>query len=336
MTFERAHDLQNGPSVRRIAAGLSLMLGACGEPEPAGPEWSEAFDAAGAGAMSSVWGAAPDDVWVVGGEPGRGTAFHFDGSTWTEEANLPEGSGLLVWAYGFGADDVWAVGTGGTIVRYDGTSWTSVESGTDEDLWGVFGFTPDDVWIVGGDPQTGDPLMYHWNGTELETGTLAEEQNPLGAKSLFKVWGIDGRLWAVGQGGTILELVDDVWTWVPAGEEANDDFVSLWGTSADNVVAVGGRSLSRIATFDGTSWTTTVPEGVPGLNAVYMDGQGTYIGGLQGWVGTFDGETHEEAPTTTHDIHAAWGDGAGTTYMVGGRFFDPYEGVALQRTLPEE
>ena len=75
---------------------------------------------------------------MVGGEPGCGTAFHYDGSAWTEEADLPEESDLLVWVYGFGADDVWAVGTSGTIVRYDGSAWTRVDAGTTEDLWGVF------------------------------------------------------------------------------------------------------------------------------------------------------------------------------------------------------
>ncbi len=314
-----------------------LTLLACNGPD-AEPTWDEAFDAAGAGAMSSVWGSGPDDVWVVGGEPGRGTAFHYDGAVWSEITDLPEVD-LLVWVFGFGPADVWAVGVAGSVVHYDGTTWTELESGTEEDLWGVFGFGTDDLWMVGGDIDTGDPLTLHWDGGAFEQVAVAEEQNEVGARSLFKVWGIDGRIWTVGQRGLILELVDDAWVAQGAGPAADDDFVALWGTSTSNIVAVGGRSNARISTFDGTSWNTTVPSGVPGLSAVFMpDASTAVVGGIGGWAGTFDvasGEATGSVSATIHDLHAAWDDGAGHTYMVGGRFFDPYEGVALVQSTGE-
>ncbi len=47
------------------------------------------------------------------------------------------------------------------------------------------------------------------------------------------------------------------------------------------------------------------------------------------------GELTSEVPPDTMDIHAIWGDGTGLFYAVGGRFYDPYEGVAYTRTESE-
>ncbi|MCA9572201.1 MAG: hypothetical protein KC656_30385, partial [Myxococcales bacterium] len=89
------------------------------------------------------------------------------------------------------------------------------------------------------------------------------------------------------------------------------------------------------ATLDGDAWTTTTPPGMPGLNAVTVDSRGAVVvGGASGFVGHVEeGElVREDAPEpTSHDIHALWSDGAGTTWAVGGRFYDPYEGTAWRR-----
>ena len=78
---------------------------------------------------------------------------------------------------------------------------------------------------------------------------------------------------------------------------------------------------------------------MPGPNAVYMGAPDlAVVGVMQGWVGSYDPNTGlatDEGLYTSHDLHAAWGDGAGKTYVVGGRFFAPYEGVALVRATKE-
>jgi photosystem II stability/assembly factor-like uncharacterized protein len=157
--------------------------------------------------------------------------------------------------------------------------------------------------------------------------------------SLFKVWGIGGKTFAVGQQGLLLEYDGQDWLRVPAGAEADADFISLWGTSADNIVVVGGRGNGRIATYNGTEWTTIAPGGVGGLNAVFMEEPGSaLVGGLPGYVGSFDPATKEVTPEpvfTDLDVHAMWGDGMGRVYAVGGNFMAPHRGVAWVRTVTE-
>ena len=330
----------------------AALLGGCTDPDPtdsadtaadtgdtatpSGPAWNTAFDTEGLGALSGVWGSAPDDVFVVGGTPERADILHYDGSDWTpmEAPDVP----LLVWVYGFGPDDVYAVGVGGGFVHWDGQSWSELESGTDEDLWGIWGRSGDELVIVGGDIDEGEPVLLHWDGSEATPYTLDEKQNPRGALSLFKVWGTGDTVFALGQRGLVLQWDGQDWAAVSAGAEADDDFVSLWGTGEDQIVAVGGRSNARVATWDGASWTTEAPRGVPGLNAVTLtSADEAIVGGISGFMGRVDlatGQVESEGVLTAMDLHAAWHDGEGRVWMVGGRFYEPYEGVALVREDP--
>jgi len=306
------------------------------EPAPA-YAWETAFDTTGSGAISGVWGSGPSDVFAVGGTPDASTIYHYDGAAWSpmDAPDVP----LLVWVFGFGPDDVYAVGVDGGFVHYDGAAWTTIDSGTTEDLWGIWGASADDIWIVGGEIDDGDPIILHYDGATVAPYTLNPDENTRGAESLFKVWGIGDTLFIVGQRGLILTWDGSDWVNSPAGGEADDDFVSLWGTSEDNIVAVGGRSNGRLATWDGSAWTTQQLSGVPGLNAVNMQTDDeAVIGGIYGFTGSFTPSTNviaNDSVLTSLDVHAIWGDGQGTFYAVGGRFYDPYEGVALVRTATE-
>ncbi len=318
------------------AAALLLTLLGCTPVSPGGeqtPVWKAAFDTASVGALSAVWGSAPNDVFVVGGTPGVGEVYHFDGSQW-RMMPIPDVP-LLVWVFGFGPGDVYAVGAGGGGIRFDGTSWTSWSTGTTQDLWGIWGATPDDLWLVGGNVGEGDPVILHFNGSAF--APVPVPPNDRRATSLFKVWGIDGKVFAVGEHGLILEHTAGAWAQVPAGSAADDDFVALWGTSQDNIVAVGGRGTARVAQYDGTDWTTRAFSGTPGLNAVFMVEAGeAIVGGANGFGARFDpspGVLDAEMTGSNLCIHGMWGDGAGRFYAVGGRFSEPFAGVALVRTI---
>jgi hypothetical protein len=96
---------------------------------------------------------------------------------------------------------VWAAGTEGDLLRWNGSAWTSVESGTWSDLRSVWGSGPDDVWAAGwwNSVASGGDLV-HWNGTawsSVWSGTTVGLQG---------VWGTGaGDVWVVGEGSAILE-----------------------------------------------------------------------------------------------------------------------------------
>lgn len=335
-SFRRAPILRGSAAlVFVLTFGGCPMMDDPGDPNDSGQTaktftWKTAFDASDTGALSSVWGTGSDDVFVVGGTARQGEVYHFDGSGWSQMA-VPD-VGLLVWVFGWAPDNVLAVGVGGGVIRYDGKDWTKIESGVTADLWGVWGPSSTDVWIVGDPDPSGKPTLLHFDGKNLTPSTVPDNDREAG--SLFKVWGIGGKAFAVGEKGLIIELRNGAWQPVPTGPDADEDFVSLWGTSEDHIVAVGGRSSARIATYDGTEWKTTKPSGVPGLNGVYLTGRGqAIVGGVNGFLGSFNPETGElkqEESGTNEVIHAVWGDSE-RTYAVGGNFAPPFRGLALVR-----
>ncbi len=319
----------------RLSTGLFLTLvSATLVGCPGGPKWDVAFDATTDGALSGVWGSGPDDVWIVGGYTDQAQIFHYDGADWSE-ADAPAVP-LLAWSYGWGPDNAIAVGLQGAVARWDGNSWTALDSGETQDLWGVWGTSDTDVWIVGGTVGEANPVILHYDGTEFTNVGLSQEQNTRGITSLFKVWGIGGKTFALGETGQVVEYDGTEWVAIGAGERADQDFVSLWGPSVDNIVAVGGRGNARIAEYDGTSWTTIAPERTGGLNAVFMDQEDVAIvGWISGYVGAYYPETDELVPEDalgSGDVHAIWGDGEGRYYAVGGRVSEPFSGLAVVRT----
>ena len=121
------------------------------------PAWQVVFDENElGGAVLSLWGTGPSDVYAVGGSMGNGQpalALRLHGGSWRELS--PGGTGTLWWVAGSGPRDVWMVGTGGRIVHWDGQAFTEHASGTPATLWGVWAAAPDDAWAVGGTPGGG-------------------------------------------------------------------------------------------------------------------------------------------------------------------------------------
>ncbi len=172
--------------VGRLAIAACLLgLEGCPAPDTT---WVQAFDASEVGWLMNVAPRAPDDVWAVGGSPDVGAVRHHDGSAWSEVA-VPAGTPLLNWAMPFASDDVLVVGNGGTILAWDGASLVREESGTTENLWGVWGASRDDVWAVGGSGFEGSAAtVIHYDGTGWSAATLPtlERANVF---AFFKVWG---------------------------------------------------------------------------------------------------------------------------------------------------
>jgi photosystem II stability/assembly factor-like uncharacterized protein len=77
--------------------------------------------------------------------------------------------------------EAWAVGANGYIARWDGYTWTQVESPTDEDLNDVAFLAPDNGWVVG---EGG--LILHWDGNAWTV--VREYQPPFLGSGNFLIW----------------------------------------------------------------------------------------------------------------------------------------------------
>lgn len=334
-------------ALRALAAPLAViaLTGCPNDPSETTPEdttWRESFDAKDTGWLMNAWGTSDSNLYAVGGSPDSGVVMHFDGTEW-HSLDLPSGTPLLNWGYGFSPTDITFVGNGGTVLHHDGSSFTPVTSGTTENLWGVWGAGPGDLWAVGGSGQKGSPpVLLHFDGDAWSPAAIPALQKA-NVNAFFKVWGTSAsNVYVVGQRGTVLHYDGDAWTEELVG--ASDDLISVWGTDAEHVFAVGGRGNGIVSRYDGKEWLTVALAPLPGLNGVFVRSPGVvHAVGITGTIATIDGDSLEVVEATpwdtTLDLHSVFAAGD-TLFAVGGSLAStapPHEGIALSRgLLPEE
>lgn len=235
------------------------------------PEFAESLS------FADVWGCAPDDVWLSGGETHHhdggsvqprgpalsalhgfacddlfgidheGLAWHWDGTSWQSEATgtVPATGASAGKLGGTGDDDLWLLGRDGEIWHRDATTWSLAHTAPAL-LRGVFALAPDDVWVVGENGFTAHFDGLGWieiagpTAPELDA-VWASGPNDVWATGQAATWRWDGTQWSVVPG---LPL-----DWAVAGVGAR----SLDGRSADDVWLLNVES--RVAHWDGSTWT---------------------------------------------------------------------------------
>lgn len=321
--------------MRKLATAAILVAAGCaGEADMSGT-WQVDRTVEG-GALVSVWGTGPEDVWAAGGNLDGGIVMHSDGQSWSAvDTGAPA---MLWWIYGFSADDVYAVGEHGVILHYDGSSWQRAESGTDVTLYGVWGASADDVWIVGGDPAADrGAVILRGRGTSFRAMTdLPAELAP---SVLFKAYGYAADdVIIVGSGGTVLRWDGTLWRRDPA--VTSQPLFSLWGRAEDDIFAVGGWDAGTVLHLGRDGWSELDDSAGSGLGGVFTAPDSPTIAvGRDAYILEIlpDGTEVEPALPAVEAgtvFHGVWGDSAGTTYAVGGDVLSvdgPSRGVILSR-----
>lgn len=247
-----------------------------------------------------------NEGWTVGGAPDAAfppTILRWNGAAWS--VVTPTGVALgdtLQDVHMLSPTEGWAVGGGpytgfprhSTILKWDGTLWTSVPSGapTNSSLMAVHMLSPTEGWAVGfGDWDGHLPLILRWNGAAWSMVT-----SPAGIAGLFDLYMLsptDG--WAVGFAAsdgqaTIIHWDGTQWRRVPG---------PVIGASTGHLTAIKminaadgwavGRDLSSPSTprslithWDGVTWNVVATLPVPPTLSVQLDGL-FMTGPLDGW-----------------------------------------------------
>jgi hypothetical protein len=222
--------------VHRFDSGGFIVVGNQGAVlrSPDGRVWSQDQPPTGQD-LWGVWGASPEDVWAVGGDPTDGdpTILHDTGAGF-EPVDVPSlqrpGVRVLFKVWGSGPDDVYFVGQNGVVLHWDGAGLAELLVGIGEDLVGVWGTGPDRVAVVGGRSNAQAAL---WDGREWRTVDVARYSG------LNGVWFDDDAVHVVGNDG-VVGTID-----FPNGDadlKRIDTPVALHAVTgtADGLVAVGG------------------------------------------------------------------------------------------------
>lgn len=160
-----------------------------------GLEWALMADLGYQRVQQDIWGAAGDDVYIVGAYVvggGGGAVLHYDGDAWSVDSTYFEHD--LFGVAGTSPTDVVAVGKDGAIYRFDGAAWNLEPSGTTNWLRRVWAGAPDNYWAVGV-----DGTIVHYDGDSWQIVDLGLES------MLYSVWGTDaGDVFIGGSDDTIL------------------------------------------------------------------------------------------------------------------------------------
>ncbi len=310
--------------VHRLAlVGFALALSACGSsdagPAEPKPRWT-VIEEALPGALLSIWGTSPSDVWVVGADARDGTGplcLHYDGSAWTR-VDTGETQGDLWWVFGFEGGPVFMGGAGGVILRNDSGVFTKMTTPGTDTVFGIWGTSPEELWAVGG---AFDKTGFAWR---LEGGTWTAEASLPAAvvadAALWKVFGLAANdAWMVGSNGVSFH-----WDGATLSQEQTGVGSSLFTVHANQkrFAAVGGLATGVIVENDGSGWKQSgdaTPSGLTGVvlgsgDSGFAVGQycTVYERNASGW--------HEDdiGLTLEQDLHGVWIDPAGGVWAAGG------------------
>ena len=185
--------------------------------------------------------------------------MRYDGEKVTRDPFVTSANLRGVWGT---ASRVFAVGDNGTILEYDGDSWSIVPHVTSRRLRAVGSSGGSAAFAVG---DHGAVLRYDGSGWSVDDTPTT--------MNLFGVWvQASDNVFAVGSFGTILHYDGEEWRVMETPTTLN--LTAVWGTSATQVFAVGDHGT--ILEFDGSVWrrvdnVTTL--NLRGINNGFIVGQ---------------------------------------------------------------
>jgi hypothetical protein len=253
-------------------------------PNPAGSTFTQ---------LNAVSALSSNAVWAVGDSSSGPVVEFFNGTSWSIQTTptIAGGGGVLNAVTALSPTNVWAVGstslgsgTGYLIEHFDGTSW-SISLSTSANrasLTGISAVSPTDIFAIGSTKNTGAQLL-HFDGTTWSTLPTPSTGIPDRAIDAIS----DSDIWVVGSSGGTANFNGTAWTQIP--DAVGGDLVSIAGTSANDLFAVGETISTTdqplVEQWNGTSWSV-VTSANPSTGANSFSGVTTLSNGTAVAVGT--------------------------------------------------
>jgi hypothetical protein len=277
----------------------------------------------------------------------------------------------LTGVWGASGSDVFAVGQSsggvepGTILHFDGATWSKMESPVRGNLNAIYGFSSNDVWAVG------DRAIIHYDGN----GWSVPAEWHIGDGGLNSMWGRSTNdIFAVGFKGRVLRYNGREWSATDIGNQDRffesesrhvrkdwswNDHVQLtgiWGASSSNLFATGLVEIPRkgpmgvVLHYNGLNWKPVPgekfmrsPAGVWGTSGtdVFVVGDGIHHFDGRSWHAE-SAESEEELTVTgpSFPLMGVWGSSstdvfavAGTTHRPKGSLLLHYDGTEPWREM---
>ncbi|MDR3626424.1 MAG: hypothetical protein P4L45_06310 [Ignavibacteriaceae bacterium] len=144
--------------------------------------------------IRAVYAFNANDIWF-----GMGSMIHWNGRTFESISNASSFPSLVNRIYGTSDNDLYVIGNSGNIARYNGTSWSKIQSGTTLYLLDIYSNNSNDIYIAGGNFLNYDGILL--KGTNDSFQTLNEGKN-ITADQLFHPYfsGLANTIWVSSNG----------------------------------------------------------------------------------------------------------------------------------------
>lgn len=190
--------------------------------------------------LTAIWATSLQD-FAVAGE--GGTVWVREKGVWSDASFSPLGNITGLWS---GAGQLWVSSDTGLYHLPSVTgSWQTKQSIALSGLWAA---SNNEGAAIGGEK------VYRFTGASFtcSSGTLGCKTEPT-TKKLQGIWGFSAnQIYAGSVDGCIYEITKTTCTAVWRGDPAAAQFAGLWGSTPQDLVAVGPFTRGH---YDGTTWT---------------------------------------------------------------------------------
>jgi hypothetical protein len=201
--------------------------------------------------LNGVYAFSEHDIWISGGLP-----IHGDGNSWQiypiEDMGLPSAVADKPW--GRSSSDIYFAGRGGTVVHYDGTHWTQLQTGTTMEIQDIYGAQNKTTgrWEILA--TAGNYYVSNERKILSITDTTITALSDSGINwALSSVWFVPGKeYWVVGDGVYKKNFALQLSLWQRLAGSAQYGSTKVRGTQINDIFICG--SFGEIVHFNGASW----------------------------------------------------------------------------------